>query len=676
MEEARQVQPPPQRCSKSMFHGRLALLAADYTRLEIENSYLKRRLADFEESEACGAQEEASSEVVPREEEPAQSSIARYVPTTPVGSTGQGEGEDEEDEDKEETAGGVHDGEEMIAPPPTKKSFRSEAAHQAVFAGPSDKMGSIRASLTLQEADELNRRAVFLTPGDMQEQVRRNFHKETAYTANAHYKENGVCQAIVRHPVFDSFAMCCIALNSIWIAIDTDYNDSLFLLDAHPVFMAGEQIFCFVFFTELMIRLAAFESWKAAFTDTWFVFDSVLVLLMVLEAWVLTMATLIVSAGGPSKNTILGKASVLRVGKSLRLLRIARMARLLRMLPELMTLIKGMASGMRSVVVTLLLLTMITYVFAIAFTQTLYGSAVGDEHFKNVITSMQTLWVNGALLDGINALMLELRGENVFCVLLLNLFTILSALFVMNMLIGVLCNVVICVGTADKEEFLMGYTRTLLKRVFPKESEKATMNKQDFVKALRKDSTQAILADLGVDSAGLAEYADVMFTETNPEVSFQDFMEMILQLNGSRDMHIRDLVNLRKFFALDNAKQREALETKLDVKFEKMNIQNSMLLLKFEDFVEKAAELSTNAQKDIHKEVKKDVLSMSSSINQHLAIMSDVLYSHPEVRPPIPYEGTEMSSSMYFHMDEELARENFLQSLDAMRTAPSRSIST
>merc|ERR550532_2916939 len=118
---------------------------------------------------------------------------------------------------------------------------------------------------------------------------------------------------------------------------------------------------------------------------------------MVSETWVMTIILLALGAGGSSG---LGNASVLRLLRLLRLSRMARMAKLLRSMPELLILIKGMVSAMRSVFFTLLLLGILIYVFAIAFRQLTADTDAGKIYFYNIPKSMHTLLIDGTIMDG------------------------------------------------------------------------------------------------------------------------------------------------------------------------------------------------------------------------------------------------------------------------------------
>merc|ERR1711977_785070 len=102
---------------------------------------------------------------------------------------------------------------------------------------------------------------------------------------------------------------------------------------------------------------------------------------MVMETWVLLI--IMAASGSSGGNPLGGNTSILRL---FRLLRLSRLMRMLRSLPELMILIKGMVTAMKSVAYVMGLLVLITYVFAIAFTQLAIDpeKEMGDAYFANV----------------------------------------------------------------------------------------------------------------------------------------------------------------------------------------------------------------------------------------------------------------------------------------------------
>merc|ERR1711971_295093 len=132
-------------------------------------------------------------------------------------------------------------------------------------------------------------------------------------------------------------------------------------------------------------------------------------------------------------------------------------AKLLHRMPELLILIKGMVSAMRSVFFTFLLILILVYIFSIAFKQLTDGSQAGKDFFPTIPHAMHTLWIDGTLLDGPNNVVEALlKDHGPVLVLLFYVFVLLSALNLMNMLIGVLCDVVSAVASTEKEAITVG----------------------------------------------------------------------------------------------------------------------------------------------------------------------------------------------------------------------------
>lgn len=237
------------------------------------------------------------------------------------------------------------------------------------------------------------------------------------------------------------------------------------------MFFVVEQIFCAYFFLELVIRFAAFRRAWDSLCDPWFIFDTALVTAMVLETWIMTIV-LSIHSSASSGTGLLGNAAMLRLGRLLRLARLLRMARLLRQLPELLILIKAIAAAMRSVTFTLGLLGISLYVFGIVFTQslmpdrnTMTASLLSDK-FTNVACSMQTLYLHATLLDDIGELVVLFEAENPYALLaLLHVFLVMSAITIVNMLIGVIVEVIKTVAASENEAIQVMWVTENLQRI-------------------------------------------------------------------------------------------------------------------------------------------------------------------------------------------------------------------
>mmetsp|Transcript_10525 Transcript_10525/g.20304 ORF Transcript_10525/g.20304 Transcript_10525/m.20304 type:complete len:724 (+) Transcript_10525:67-2238(+) len=393
----------------------------------------------------------------------------------------------------------------------------------------------------------------------MKETVREQMCKPK-YDVAIFYHTTGFTQWIARHPRFEQLTLLVIGLNALWIWIDTDHNPGSVLLNSPPIFQLVEYFFCIYFTFEWAMRFGAFERKCSGLRDRWFVFDSFLVGTMVFETWLMTSIVLMVGGGGS-----LGNAGILRMARLLRLTRMARMARLLRAMPELLILIKGMVAAMRSVGFTLGLLFVLLYIFGIAFVQLCDGSPCAAI-FPDVPEAMHELLLNAALADGLSNLVGPLKKESFALLLVLYAFIFLSALTVMNMLIGVICEVVSAVAATERETLSLSFVREKIQELLIEtgadEDNDHMLTKQEFVQLVTHRKAVPILQDVGVDVEGLIDVQDTLFEgdaeieesdddELNfveeKKLSFTELMNVVLDLRGTNTATVRDIVNLRKY---------------------------------------------------------------------------------------------------------------------------------
>merc|ERR1719478_412853 len=202
------------------------------------------------------------------------------------------------------------------------------------------------------------------------------------------------------------------------------------------------------FSIELVIRFAAFAKKRSCLKDAWFVFDSTLVFLYGFDPFAVALMAVFTGGGELPFPT-----AILRL---FRLARLSRLVRMLRSLPELMIMIKGMVSATASVGYTLGLLMLITYVFAIALRNLVpKDSDIETNYFSTVPESMHNLLVFGTFLDALSQFIYDTKAESPACFVLLWVYICLAALTVMNMLIGVLCEVISAVAEEEKESMMV-----------------------------------------------------------------------------------------------------------------------------------------------------------------------------------------------------------------------------
>eukprot|EP00929_Paragymnodinium_shiwhaense_P022405 TRINITY_DN14323_c0_g1_i1.p1 TRINITY_DN14323_c0_g1~~TRINITY_DN14323_c0_g1_i1.p1 ORF type:complete len:807 (-),score=167.33 TRINITY_DN14323_c0_g1_i1:99-2441(-) len=433
-----------------------------------------------------------------------------------------------------------------------------------------------------EEAAANGTQSVFVDSAMMKERVRKAIGKPVYNVANF-YHETGFWQFMARHHMFDSVTLAVIGANALWIAIETDNNNQAVLVHADPIFQIMENIFCAYFVGEWLIRFLAFAKKRNCLRDMWFNFDSGLVLLMVLETWVMTLVIICTGGlenqgeekGSQGSSGGMGNASVLRLVKLMRLTRMARMARLLRAMPELMILVKGMVVATRSVFFTLCLLVLIIYVFGIAFKQLTTGSEVGSQYFNTVPDAMAILLLHGCLGEDLPDVVNDVGRESLFLAAFFMIFVLLASLTVMNMLVGVLVEVVSVVSSVEKEQLVVNFVQTTIRDMLIglncDEDNDQLISKDEFHTLLQSPDAARSLQGVGVDVVGLVDFEDLIF-QGSDEITFCDFMETVLQLRGSNTATVKDIVDLRKSLMqavsqLDRQIQTvyEAFKLKLDL---------------------------------------------------------------------------------------------------------------
>jgi len=190
------------------------------------------------------------------------------------------------------------------------------------------------------------------------------------------------------------------------------------------------------------------------------------------------------------------------------------------------------------------------YIFAIAFTQLTKDSSLGTNHFPTVGESLYTLLVHGVFLDSLEYICTILE-QDTLCLFLFFVFVMLSALTVMNMLIGVLCEVVSAVAEAEKDGIQVNGVTDKLYDVLSEVDADSNgfISKSEFMQILAHPGVAEALNEVNVDPVGIVDFADYIFDDASnksDEISFDDFMKLVLSLRGSNHVTVKDIVDLRK----------------------------------------------------------------------------------------------------------------------------------
>mmetsp|Transcript_54031 Transcript_54031/g.126173 ORF Transcript_54031/g.126173 Transcript_54031/m.126173 type:complete len:808 (-) Transcript_54031:80-2503(-) len=355
----------------------------------------------------------------------------------------------------------------------------------------------------------------------------------------------GCCGLVASSPVFFSWTMLLVCLYSVWLGVEADLNKHHSLIGAEPVYVVVENIFCTLFIIELLVRFCGFRVKRKCVHDLWFVFDMALVILMVAELWILPIIIIFV----PELSQQMDQLSFLR---TLRLARMARLTSLLRAFPEAMMLLKGIYAALRGVVTTMCLLLVLLFVFGLIFkSQAVDNAYMIDEYFGSIGQSMLSLFLYATLLDGPAQVYHEIAQEmGIIMGGLFLLFILLSAFTVLNMLIGILCEVINKVSEAEKEEANIRYLKRHLMDIFEcyDVNQDKSIGEKEFDLLLQNLEFREILSKFGTDIGDLQDIMNAVYNErAGTNVDFNELVGVVLRLKGGNNAQVTDIVDLRKF---------------------------------------------------------------------------------------------------------------------------------
>lgn len=356
------------------------------------------------------------------------------------------------------------------------------------------------------------------------------------------------CQRIASNRWFERVALLLTLSNVIYISVDVEFNYSGLVTRASPGFIAAENLFCSLFLTELVIRFFAYPHRMMAVRDTAFLFDMILVAMMMLECWVMPLIDLM-TAGASSD--VAETSSILRIARVMRILRTARIAKLIRYMPELVILLKGMLSACRSVFFTLLLLLLVTYVFSITITEVSRGTSLEEELFSGMWNTILTLIVQCVMPD-LESRFKAAALENWFVGVLWLIFIMFRTYIIMGLLVGILVETVKTVATFERKQFEVDFAQNVLWELITEtcadEDGDNRISHQEFARLLLRPEATKALNSLGVDLSAALDYGHLLFEDGEP-LTFAEFMEGMMTLRGSNQTTVKDMVDLRKFTA-------------------------------------------------------------------------------------------------------------------------------
>eukprot|EP00929_Paragymnodinium_shiwhaense_P050039 TRINITY_DN25221_c0_g1_i1.p1 TRINITY_DN25221_c0_g1~~TRINITY_DN25221_c0_g1_i1.p1 ORF type:complete len:703 (+),score=146.60 TRINITY_DN25221_c0_g1_i1:98-2206(+) len=412
------------------------------------------------------------------------------------------------------------------------------------------------------------------------------------YKASDFYYEYGCLAETARSMWFQLTTMVIIVLNTMWMGIDAQFNTGDETSKIAIYFEAVENVFCVLFTIELLIRFCAFERKMNCFYDPWFAFDAALVVCMLVEAWAFSIYFAVVGRDKSKDDT--GSMSVLRLLRLLRLTRLGRVVRLLRLFPDVLYMLKGILLAIRSVLCTVALLIVLMFLFAIIFRQQAVGDDELEEMFPSVTEAMWVLLLHGTLLDDVTDAVGFIRERSTLLIILFLVYVFIGCWTILNMLVGIIVEVVSTVSQNEKEEAAVLYLKSTLTEILEchDKDDDRHIHRDEFEMLLHNPDMHSTLTKFGVSIGDLIALKDVLFEQKRTQfddtssssssedegssgkrssliasgpgsgsfkcrksvaasevtkVSFSVFLEAVLRLRGANHATVRDLTDLREF---------------------------------------------------------------------------------------------------------------------------------
>eukprot|EP00931_Biecheleriopsis_adriatica_P061240 TRINITY_DN36813_c0_g2_i2.p1 TRINITY_DN36813_c0_g2~~TRINITY_DN36813_c0_g2_i2.p1 ORF type:complete len:307 (-),score=80.80 TRINITY_DN36813_c0_g2_i2:200-1120(-) len=235
---------------------------------------------------------------------------------------------------------------------------------------------------------------------------------------------------------------------------------------------------------------------------------------------------------------------MLRIFRLVKLLRLSRISRLLRAVPELIIIVKGIKFAARSVVIFFVIWLLTIYIFAVVLRQLTDKTPVGEQYFKSVLDSMNTLLLNGLLADYAPVLHAMGSGSPLIWLVMLA-FVLLASITIMYMLLGVLVDVVGVISAAEKEGMTVKYVASKLRAKMEAlgQNVDAEITKFEFQKLLVEPDVCQVLASVSVDVVVLVDTLDMIYEDlekTGRGMTFEKMIDIMLNGRGGNAATVRD----------------------------------------------------------------------------------------------------------------------------------------
>jgi outer membrane murein-binding lipoprotein Lpp len=215
------------------------------------------------------------------------------------------------------------------------------------------------------------------------------------------------------------------------------------------------------------------------------------------------------------------------------------------------TILNATVIATRSVASTLILEFILVYVFAIVFRSQI-GNAMPD-HFPSMDIAMRTLIHHAVFMDDVSGLGTDIWDQGVYMWVLYMIFIWVANLTLLNMLLGILVEVITRVAEAQGTEDTVTFMRnTLLEKLKQYDADyNGDISYEEFQNLIADKEVAIALTEIDVDIQHFKSLSEYLFEDPETlqptlSVSFSELMEMTLGMQQSKTARVLDIVDLQK----------------------------------------------------------------------------------------------------------------------------------
>ncbi|CAK0883126.1 unnamed protein product [Prorocentrum cordatum] len=339
--------------------------------------------------------------------------------------------------------------------------------------------------------------------------------------------------------VFFVVAMLLTLLNLLWIGISTElgeFNQSLWNRGTESIII--EHIFTLYSIVEIVLQIMSMKHRSKCIFSPWFRLDAACTVAIVLEVLV---APHVPAAAGS-----------LLAYQLLRLTRLAWLLKLTRARRAVGTILNGMASGMRSAADVWILIAVLLCTCGVLLTATSHRSEhLRERYFGSVGHTILSLLSHGVAMDGLSELFDDLRAHHaIFEASVFAALVFLTYFGLLNMLVGVFCNVAIETRLHDKDIEEIAYLERHLEGVvkcYMDDNGDRQINGDTFQLIMQNADVLETLRACGTDVDGLLMLTEVLFPTEDSAITYQDFFSVIVRLRKGKPVSMSEVIGLQEF---------------------------------------------------------------------------------------------------------------------------------